>query len=299
MRSIGIDVGGTKCHAVLVDDGGAVIDESRRATPAASDVVAVLCEMVDELVGNGGDVVGVGVGLPGLVTADGVVRASPNLRGARDTPVGPDLRARLKIPVRVENDATMAAYGEWMAGAARGARDAVIVTLGTGIGGGLVMGGVLQRGANGFAGEIGHMIVDVGGIECPCGRRGCWERYASGTALAASAGARSGEEVVDAARHGDPVAQGHVSSFAEWVAVGLANLTNLCDPEVIVLGGGVMEAHDVLFDDVRRRFSEALYSPSLRRHPRLEHAALGHRAGAIGAAMMASRASGDSKNPDL
>lgn len=293
MNSVGIDVGGTKCHGVLVDSRGVVVAETRRATPPALDVVDALCEMVDELTRDGVSVSGVGVGLPGLITPDGVVRASPNLRGARDTPVGPDLRRRLGIEVHVENDATMAAYGEWTAGAARGARDAAMVTLGTGIGGGIVMGGVLQRGAHGFAGEIGHMVVDRDGIECPCGKRGCWERYASGSALAASAGAASGEAVVDAARNGDSVALGHLEVFSDWIALGLANLTNLCDPEVIVLGGGVMEAHDVLFDGVSSKLTEALYSPSLRTHPRLELAGLGHRAGAVGSAMMALQANRD------
>lgn len=290
MSAIGIDVGGTKCHAVRVDEAGHVLDEARLETPPAAELVDVLCSLVERVsVGrDSGSDVTVGVGLPGLITPDGVVRASPNLRGARDTPVGPGVRERLGASVHVENDATMAAFGEWRAGAARGARDAVMVTLGTGIGGGLVMGGVLQRGTNGFAGEIGHMIVDRDGIECPCGRRGCWERYASGSSLARAAGVASGEEVVAAARAGDASAVVHLEEFAEWVALGLANLTNLCDPEVIVLGGGVMEARDVLFDTVRARFSEALYSPAFRAHPRLEVAALGHRAGAIGAALMAA-----------
>jgi glucokinase len=275
---------------VRVDETGQVVDEARRETPPAADLVDVLCELVEQVAGgdDSGASFTVGVGLPGLITPGGVVRASPNLRGARDTPVGPGLRDRLAVPVHVENDATMAAFGEWRAGAARGARDAVMVTLGTGIGGGLVMGGVLQRGAHGFAGEIGHMIVDRDGIECPCGKRGCWERYASGTSLGHSAGAASGEDVIAAARAGDTSARAHVEEFAGWVALGLANLTNLCDPEVIVLGGGVMEAHDVLFDAVRTRFAEALYSPAFRAHPRLEVAHLGHRAGAIGAALMAA-----------
>lgn len=293
MLSIGIDVGGTKCHGVLVDAVGSVIAEARVPTPPAMGIVDTLCGLVGDLTRGDAAVTGVGVGLPGLITRDGVVRASPNLRGARDTPVGPGLRSRLGVAVHVENDATMAAYGEWTAGAARGARDAVMVTLGTGIGGGIVMGGVLQRGSHGFAGEIGHMIVDRDGIECPCGLRGCWERYASGSALAAAAGAASGEDIVEAARNGDAVARRHLAEFAGWVALGLANLTNLCDPEVIVLGGGVMDAHDVLFDDVRRCFSDSLYSPTLRSHPRLEVAGLGHRAGAVGAAMMVARQAGD------
>ncbi len=284
MNAIGIDVGGTKCHGVVVDADGLVVAETRRPTPRADDLVDVLCAMVDEL----GGASRLGVGLPGLITPDGVVRASPNLSGARNTPVGPELRARLDVPVHVENDATVAAFAEWQVGAARGARDAVMVTFGTGIGGGLVMGGVLQRGANGFAGEIGHMIVDRGGVECPCGRRGCWERYASGSALAASVGAARGEDVIDAARAGDVGARRAVSDFVGWIALGLASLTNVCDPEVVVLGGGVMDAHDLLLGDVASAFVDVLYSPSMRPHPRLEVAVLGHRAGAIGAALMAS-----------
>lgn len=287
MNAIGVDVGGTKCHAVAVDVDGRILAESRRPTPPAVDVVGVLCDLVDELSNSlNAPVATVGVGLPGLITADGVVRASPNLAGARNTPVGPDLRRALSVPVHVENDATMAAFGEWRVGAARGARDAVVVTLGTGIGGGIVMGGQLQRGSHGFAGEIGHMMVDRDGVECPCGRRGCWERYASGSALARIAGAATGEDVVAAARAGDHHAIESIGEFSRWVAAGLASLTNLCDPEVIVLGGGVMESHDVLVERVREEFTAALYSPTLRPHPRLEVAQLGHRAGAVGAALM-------------
>ena len=188
---VGIDVGGTKCLGVLVDATGAVLAECRQPTPHARDLVAVLASIVDELGAQpGNDSTTVGVGVPGLITFDGIVRASPNLRGARDIPVASGLSARLGVKVHVENDATSAAHGEWRAGAARGADDAVMVTLGTGIGGGIVMGGQLQRGAHGFAGEMGHMIVERDGIACPCGLRGCWERYASGSAPMRHTGAR-------------------------------------------------------------------------------------------------------------
>lgn len=282
MRFIGIDVGGTKCHGVAVDDDGSTLAEIRRPTPHADELVALLVEMFRELGGEGF----LGVGVPGLITADGVVRASPNLRGARDTPVGPELRRVLGVHVHVENDATMAAFGEWQAGAARGASDAVMVTLGTGIGGGLVMGGRLQRGAHGFAGEIGHMVVVRDGLECPCGRRGCWERYASGSALRTLSGGLSGEEVFAAFARGDASAAAVVDEFAGWIALGLANLTNACDPEVIVIGGGVVDSMVGAMDLVARHFTAALYSAEWRAHPALLAAHLGSRAGAIGCALI-------------
>ena len=283
MRHVGIDVGGTKCHGVAVDDSGAVVAESRRTTPHASELVDVLSAMFGEL---GGETT-LGIGLPGLITPEGVVVASPNMRGANNVPVGPGLRERLGVAVHVENDATLAAYGEWKAGAALGAVDAVMVTLGTGIGGGIVMGGELQRGAHGFAGEIGHMMVERDGVPCPCGRRGCWERYASGTALRDLAGGVEGPEVVARFRAGDDDAARTVRTFADWIAVGLASLTNICDPEVIVIGGGVVESFDVVMPLVEECLEQRLYSAQWRPRPRVVTAVLGERAGAIGGALIA------------
>ena len=284
MNHVGIDVGGTKCHGVLVDDNGTVLAEVRHPTPHADDLVALLSSMHAEL----GSSPTLGVGVPGLISHDGVVRASPNLRGAHNVPVGPALRASLGVTVHVENDATVAAYAEWQAGAARGAHNAVMVTLGTGIGGGIVMGGVLQRGSHGFAGEIGHMVVERGGIECPCGLRGCWERYASGSALRMLSGGMSGEEVFAAHRAGDTSAAQVVDTYAEWIAVGLASLTNICDPEVIVIGGGVVESLAGAIDLVVDHFARSLYSSDARPLPAVRPAELGERAGAVGAALLAA-----------
>ena len=283
MRHVGIDVGGTKCLGVVLDGDGNVVDEVRRPTPHATDLVGVLAGMFREL---GGETT-LGIGLPGLVTPEGVVVASPNLRGARHVPVGPGLRAELGAAVHVENDATLAAYGEWKAGAAVGARDAVMVTLGTGIGGGIVMGGELHRGAHGFAGEIGHMMVERDGLECPCGRRGCWERYASGSALRELSGGLEGPEVVSRHRFGDTRAVEAMHAFTDWIAVGLASLTNICDPEIIVIGGGVVESSDVVLPLVAEKLDARLYSSSWRPRPRTVPAVLGERAGAIGGAMIA------------
>ena len=282
MKHVGIDVGGTKCHGVIVDSHGTVLEEVRYPTPHASDLIDLLQKMFREL---GGETT-LGVGVPGLITADGVIKASPNMKGAHNIAVGPELRERLGIAVHVENDATVAAFGEWKSGAAMGARDAVMVTLGTGIGGGIVMGGQLQRGANGFAGEIGHMVVERNGAECPCGRRGCWERYASGSALKMLSGGTDGIQVFEKFHAGDAEAIEVVSTFASWIAEGLASLTNICDPEVIVIGGGVIESFASRIDILEEKFSASLYSSEMRPHPRLAPAALGERAGAIGAALL-------------
>ena len=282
MKHVGIDVGGTKCHGVIVDSHGIVLHEVRYPTPHASELIDLLEKMFHEL---GGETT-FGIGVPGLITADGVIKASPNMKGAHNIAVGPELRERLGIAVHVENDATVAAFGEWKSGAAMGARDAVMVTLGTGIGGGIVMGGQLQRGANGFAGEIGHMVVERNGVECPCGRRGCWERYASGSALKMLSGGIDGKEVFEKFHTGDEKAVEVVNTFATWIAEGLASLTNICDPEVIVIGGGVIESFASRIDVLEEKFSASLYSSEMRPHPRLAPAALGERAGAIGAALL-------------
>ena len=298
----GIDVGGTKCLGVLLDHDGRMVRQIRKPTPYGGDaLIATLAELAGEL----GDYDSLGIGIPGLVTREGILRAAPNVGGIADTPVGPRLRERLGHPVAVDNDATCAAVAEWTLGAARGASDMVMVTLGTGIGGGIVAGNKLQRGINGFAGEIGHILVDPDGPECPCGRRGCWERFASGSGLGFLARRAfeegrlagvlepgddpsqiRGEHVATAAREGNSSAVAVLDEFAKWVAVGLVNLTNVLDPGMFVLGGGLAELGQLLHGPTHRWFRELLYAPSLRPHPQLVIAELGERAGAYGAAML-------------
>jgi glucokinase len=300
-RFAGIDVGGTKCLGVVWQNDG-IIREVRRDTPqGADDMISTLVEIVREL----GDVDSVGVGVPGLVTRDGVLRAAPNLVGVSELAVGPRMREILHCDVAVDNDATCAAVAEWSVGAAQGVDDVVVVTLGTGIGGGLVSGGRLVRGTNGFAGEIGHMVVESSGPQCVCGQRGCWERYASGNGLgylgrlAAEQGAAKrvqelagsveqirGEHIRQAALEGDNEALVIVDSFARWVALGLTNLTNLLDPAMIVIGGGLASSGSVFLEPMRRWFEELLYSPKLRPHPQLVMATLAEQAGAVGAALL-------------
>jgi glucokinase len=279
---IGIDVGGTKCLGVAVDDSGRVVQQFRLPTPHADGLCDTLLEIVSQL----GGASSLGIGVPGLISPEGVIRASPNLVGAKELPLRQMVEDRLGKKVFVENDATCAALGEWKTGAARGATDAWVITLGTGIGGGFVSGSALQRGAHGFAGEVGHMVVDPDGPLCPCGRNGCWERYASGNGLSYLANGEKGEDVLMRARDGDVDALGVVDTFARWVALGLVNLTNMTDPEVIVVGGGVIVSADVVMPRIGHWFEQLLYSPKHRAHPRLVVAQLGEQAGAIGAAML-------------
>jgi glucokinase len=308
--SVGVDVGGTKLLAVALDEAGAIVEEVKVPRPADGDGV------VDAIVGichgwrDGGPPLPVGLGIAGLVDRDGTLRVSANLPGFVDYPFRATLAERLGAPAAVDNDANAAAWGELQVGAARGASDAVLVTLGTGIGSGHVQGGVLQRGAFGFGGEAGHMVVDPRGPRCPCGRHGCWERFASGSGLgrlareAAEAGSTPrvvelaggdpelvrGEHVAAAAAEGDDAALGVVGEFAWWVALGIANLVNIQDPEVVVIGGGLAEMGDVLLDPVRARYRELVLSPDHRPEVRMAVAELGEHAGAIGAALLARSA---------
>ena len=302
--AVGVDVGGTKLLAVAVGADGEVVDELKVATPAGADGVV---DAIVDIAESWGDHLPVGLGIAGLVDRDGVLRVSPNLPRITSYPFRARLADRLGVPVTVDNDATVATWGELRAGAAKGASDALFVGLGTGIGGGVVSGGVLQRGASGFAGEAGHMVVDPHGPVCPCGRRGCWERFASGTGLgrlareAAEAGQAPrlvelaggdcelvrGEHVAVAAADGDGPALDVVWEFAWWVAVGVANLVNVLDPEVVVIGGGLAEMGDVLLDPVRSRYQELVLAPEHRPAVPIVAAQLGEHAGAIGAALLA------------
>jgi glucokinase len=303
LLSAGIDVGGTKCLGVVIDDGGIVLREEKWRTPRGGE--ALLDAMAD-LANALRPWDSLGVGVAGLITRHGVLRAAPNLHGVEELDVVAGLHDRLGVTVAADNDATCAALAEWMMGAAQSTRDAVLVTLGTGIGGGNIVDGRVARGVNGFAGEPGHMVVQPDGPPCVCGRRGCWERYASGAGLvrfareAAEAGRIDhvvelaggdpedvrGEHLDAAARLGDEGALWVFDTFAWWVALGLVNITNLLDPEMLVIGGGLAEVADLYIAGVRTHFAELLYSASSRPYPRVEVARHGERAGAVGAALL-------------
>jgi glucokinase len=288
--TIGVDVGGTKVLGVVADEDGTLLAEHRVPTPATGP--ALIDAMVDVVGALRTDAVtGIGAGVPGLVSRDAVLRFAPNLPGVVELPVGALLAEATGLPGRVDNDNTCALWGEHLLGAARDVDDAVLVGLGTGIGGGLLLDGRLVRGAHGFAGEIGHMVVARGGIPCVCGRNGCWERYASGSALSRmgrDAGiAQTGEEVSALAIAGDAAALAVFEEFADWFAVGLVNLVHVLDVSRCVIAGGVVEAGEVLIDAVRRAFAARLVAPDHRPPVEIVAAEMGERAGAIGAALLA------------
>lgn len=310
---VGVDLGGTKCLGVALvrdGDGWSVVDEERVPTPTGGAAILETITEVIRRLGRAGPVASAGVGIPGLVDRNGEVWFTPNLVGVGRVPVVVPLRERLGIEVWADNDATCAAWAEHLVGAARGAGTCVVVTLGTGIGGGFVVDGALERGANGFAGEIGHMVVDPDGPRCPCGRRGCWERFASGSGMAhlareaARAGhgrrfvelaggdleAIRGEHVTAAAREGDPDALAVLDDFGRWIAIGLANLVVILDPSLVVLGGGVMVEGDLVLGPTRRWFPEVLSGGASRPDVPIVPATLGERAGAIGAALLGATA---------
>jgi glucokinase len=231
------------------------------------------------------DIASVGVGIAALVTREGLAVTTTHLPGVRDVPLRAALSERLGLPVRVDNDGTCTAVAEWRLGAARGHGEVLAVSIGTGIGGGAIVGGRVARGANGFAGEFGHMVVERDGVTCPCGRRGCWEAYVSGRGLAHIAGAASSQDVLEAYGRGDAQASRALAEFAEWAAIGLHNLVNIYDPSCIVLGGGLGARPEVVAV-ITDRFSTIDQSHAGRAMPSIVAATLGERAGAIGAAFV-------------
>jgi len=304
--TVGLDIGGTKVLGVLLDHDGNVLREERRLSPHAG---------VDALVGTATAIVeelalpesAVGVGAAGLVNHDGKILYSPNLPTIIEAPLQEALAAATRHPLVVDNDANVAARGEIAYGAARGLRHALLVTLGTGIGGGLLLDGELYRGAHGFGAEIGHFTVERGGPLCACGELGHWEAIASGSALGRMArelverggGARilaaadgdvdevTGVHVETAARDGDADARSLLKEYADNVALGLAGLANVLDPEVIVIAGGLVEMGPLLFDPLHVAFVQHIEGGKYRPKTPIVPAELGERAGAVGAAVLA------------
>lgn len=310
--SIGVDIGGTKILAGVVDEGGAIVASVLRPT-AKRDAHAVLAQVGDLIAELRIDhaVVAVGLGIAAGVSSDrSFVYFAPNLVWA-DVPVGDIVRSSTGLPVVVENDGSAAAWGEYRFGAGRDVQDFVMITLGTGIGGGHVVDGFLVRGAHGLANEVGHMNVVPDGRRCGCGRRGCWEQYASGSALlrmardlAAEHRTRAtvlldmgdgtpegvlGAHVTAAARAGDSVAQRAFAEFGNWVGRGLADLTAIIDPEMFVIGGGVSKAADLFIADAQEVLQERIFGGRSRPKPLIRIATAGNAAGLVGAADLARR----------
>jgi len=311
--TVGIDIGGTKVLAGVVDSHGNVIDQQRRATQG-HDVAAVEDTIVDlvQQFQRRHDIAAVGIGAAGFVDASrSTVMFSPHLAW-RDEPLRAVVAGRLRLPVVVDNDANAAALGESRFGAGTGQRFVLCVTLGTGIGGALVIDGRVYRGANGMAGEFGHMQVVEDGHRCPCGNRGCWEQYASGNALVrearelivanspvayhlrevveGDASRLTGPDITEAARKGDPLSVELIADVGRWLGVGLAGMTAAFDPSCIIVGGGVSDAGELLLGPTRTAFARSLTGRGHRSEPPILAARLGPSAGFIGAADMARSA---------
>jgi len=305
--TIGVDVGGTKVAAGVVDERGRIIEKLRRATPAASPerTAAAIADAVNELRGRH-EATAVGVGAAGFVDeAAGTVVFAPNLAW-RDEPLRAKLAGMVGLPVTVDNDGNASAWAEVRFGAARGRVHVVFVSVGTGIGAGFVLDGRLYRGRWGMAGEPGHFRVVPDGRLCGCGNRGCWEQYASGSALVTeardfamrspggamrllqlaggNAGAINGTHITQAAREGDPAARRCYVIVGTWLGQGLADLAAILDPECIVVGGGVSEAGELLLGPARAAFDKALPGAGYRPRVEILRAALGADAGIVGAA---------------
>ncbi|GAB2680282.1 ROK family glucokinase [Thalassiella azotivora] len=310
--AIGVDVGGTKIAAGVVAPDGTIVARTRRQTPAQDPeaIESAVAEAVAELRAEH-EVHAVGVAAAGYIDATcSTVLFAPNLAW-RDEPLREELEARTGLPVHVENDANAAAWGEFRFGTARDVDDMVLLTVGTGLGGGVVVDGNLLRGAHGVAAELGHVRVVPDGLRCGCGSKGCWEQYASGSALVREAralarsgalpGARllelaggdpdaiTGPQVTQAAQEGDPAGQELLADLGRWLGEGAASVVAVLDPALVVVGGGVAHAGDLLLEPMRSAFRRHLTARGYRPEARIAPASLGNDAGMVGAADLAAR----------
>ncbi len=310
---IGVDLGGTKLLAGAVDPALNVHHRATRPARAPDHaavidtVVSAVMEVRDAIEGGSGSVDAVGIGIPCLIDSERGVAVMSTHLPIVDVPFRDLVAERIGLPVFVDNDANAAMLAEWRFGAARGTREAALLTIGTGIGGGLVVGGALQRGSQGAGAELGHMVVQADGPRCNgnCPNRGCLEAVASGTALAREAHAIalqrplsglgealaagreiSGPLVTELAHDGDAAAIDALQVIGHWLGVGVANLVNMLNPEVVVIGGGVIAAGELLLEPARAVVAERALSPS-KEHVRIVPARFGAESGMLGAATLA------------
>ncbi|MEV0948730.1 ROK family protein [Rhodococcus sp. NPDC049939] len=307
--TIGIDVGGTSIRASVVDSSGEVLDSLQSPTPASASALENGLDRAVRELGARHDVAAVGLAVAGFVTPDRTtVRFAPHLPWV-GAPVGRDLAARLGLPVILEHDVNAAAWAEHRFGAASGGRNVLVLAIGTGIGAALLADGQLYRGTHGVAPELGHIQVVPGGRPCACGKRGCWERYCSGTALVDTAiellaadpatstllarevavdpGGLTGLRIGGAAHDGDPLALETMREFARWLGVGLALVGDVYDPDLVVIAGGVASSAPLFIDEAREHYAALTTGAGHRPLARIRPTQLGEAAGMIGAAELA------------
>lgn len=308
--TIGVDIGGTKIAAGVVDEGGTILSEAVEPTPAtdATAIATAVATAVQRLQREH-DVEAVGIGAAGFVdAARQTVLFAPNISWV-DEPLAEHVRSQVDLPVVVENDANAATWGEFRFGAGHDVDDLVLITVGTGVGGGIVIDGVLQRGSFGLAAEVGHLRVVPAGVQCGCGQYGCWEQYASGRALVREARGRlaaddpaaghlrdlvggdadalTGPMITEQAKAGDPLSVELLSDVGRWLGEGIATLSAVLDPGVVALGGGVSAAGDLVLGPARHALMRTLSAGAHRPRAELRIATLGNTAGMVGAADLA------------
>ena len=313
MLRIGIDLGGTKIAAGLVDENrvlGPSIQEPTGLPRPAGELAEAIYHLAYRLLKEQGltfqDVESVGIGIPGTVNKETDCIEYANNFGFENVPFLKMLKELFPCPVYGENDAKAAAWGEYLAGAGRGSRSMTAVTLGTGVGGGIILNGKILEGHNGSAGELGHMVIHQNGRPCTCGRRGCLEAYASATALVSRAKEAmehcetsmlwnlcgrnlsevNGRIIFEASKKGDPTACEVLDSFTEDLSDGIANIINILQPEVLCIGGGLSGAGEALLAPVREKTAPKIYSRASEKNTRIVLAELGNGAGIIGAACL-------------
>ena len=314
MKYVGVDIGGTNLKAGLVDENGVLLATQKMKVASIADddglawtVASLVQELAHTVNISVSDVASVGVGVPGTVEIrSGSINYTCNLP-LRNVPLRKLFHRYLSIPLYIENDANCAALAEFLVGAGRDSKRFVTITLGTGVGAGIVHNGKIYHGANGMAGEVGHMVIQRGGLPCPCGRHGCWEQYASATALkrmtaaalaahphsilaqvvAENEGRVSGQSAFIAARRGDPVGQQVCDEYVDYLACGVVNVVNIFQPDTLAIGGGVSnEAEEQLLLPVQQRVARESIPCGRDRRTRIVKAELGNRAGLIGAALL-------------
>lgn len=313
MYRIGVDLGGTNIAVGVIDENYNIIGRGKVKTRAPRPAEAIfdsIKEAVDMAVVNAGinydEIQSVGIGTPGSVNKDtGAIEFSNNLK-FHNVPAKAMLEERLKKPVYLENDANAAALGEAIAGCGHGVKNFVAVTLGTGVGSGIIIDGKIYRGSNFCGGEMGHMVINVDGIPCNCGRKGCWEKYASATALVSQAveamqndkssllwqtcdgdlNKVDGKSIFDALDLGDATAKAVVDRYLYYVSIGIANVINALQPESVCVGGGISGQGEKILQPIREMVKAERYSVYADKQATIIPAALGNDAGIIGAALL-------------
>ncbi len=294
---IGVDLGGTNLRTALVSPQGDIFNRLKEPTKASEGREKVMARLIGNIErqlaharSRGLTIAGAGVGAPGVIHADtGVVVKSPNFPDWNDFPLKQDLERELRLPVSVENDANAAALGEQWRGAGRGIGSMIFLTLGTGVGGGIVLNGRIWHGADGMAGEVGHMTIVPEGRVCGCGNRGCLEMYVSSRGILQSYEEASGrshavssEDVYEAARAGEAAARKVMDETGRTLGIGIANLINIFNPEMVVIGGGVKDAWSLFIEEARAEIKRRAFAYPAER-TRIVPSELGDDAGMIGA----------------